>query len=60
MAVLTCGIGLLAAQLGAPLANASEGQVGGDCCGDFCRTAIMGRFAAYFGWPPLAAILLNG
>lgn len=58
MAVLTCGIGLLAAQLGAPLANASEGQVGGGYCGDFCRTAIMGRFVAYFGWPPLAAILL--
>jgi hypothetical protein len=30
--------------------------VGGDYCGDFCRTAIMGRFLSFFGWPLLTAI----
>lgn len=33
------GLGVI---VGAPLANASEGAVGGDYCGDLCRTAIMG------------------
>lgn len=56
MAFLSCGAALVAAQLGAPLANASGGEVGGDYCGDFCRTAIMGRFVSFFGWPPLTAI----
>ena len=56
MAVLSCGAALVAAQLGAPLANASAGEVGGDYCGDFCRTAIMGRFLSFFGWPLLSAI----
>jgi hypothetical protein len=55
MAFLVGGTALLAAQLGAPLANALEGQVGGDYCGDFCRTAIMARFGSFFAWPPLAA-----
>lgn len=56
MAVLSCGVALVAAQLGAPLANASGGQVGGDYCGDLCRTAIMGRFVSFFGWPVLTSI----
>jgi hypothetical protein len=56
MAVLSCGAALAAAQLGAPLANASEGAVGGDYCGDFCRGAIMGRFISFAGWPLLTAI----
>jgi hypothetical protein len=56
MAILSCGAALVAAQLGAPLANASGGEVGGDYCGDFCRTAIMGRFVSFFGWPVLTAI----
>lgn len=34
-----------------PLANAS-----GDYCGDFCRSAIMGRFLAFFGWPSVTAV----
>ena len=56
MAVLACDAALVAAQLGAPLANASGGTVGGDYCGDFCRTAIMGRFISFFGWPILTSI----
>jgi hypothetical protein len=56
MAVLCCGAALLAAQLGAPLANASGGELGGDYCGDFCRTAIMGRFLSFFGWPILTTV----
>ena len=55
MAVLVCGAALTAAQLGAPLANASGDVVGGDYCGDQCRTAIMGRFLWFFGWPVLTA-----
>jgi hypothetical protein len=55
MAVLSCGAALVAAQLGAPLSNASDGVVGGDYCGDFCRSAIMGRFISFFGWPLLTA-----
>lgn len=50
---MTFGLALLAAQLGQPLANATA-----DYCGDLCRTAIMGRFVAFFGWPVLAAIVL--
>jgi hypothetical protein len=53
LAALTFGLALLAAQLGRPLANATA-----DYCGDFCRTAIIGRFVAFFGWPVLAAIAL--
>ena len=49
MAVLVCSAALVAAQLGGPLANASGATVGGDYCGDFCRTAIMGRFVSFFG-----------
>lgn len=45
------GLALLAANLGVPFANASATY-----CGDFCRTAIMGRFVAFFGWPLLAAL----
>ncbi len=56
MAVISCSAALLAAQLGTPLANASDGVIGGDYCGDFCRTAIMGRFVSFFGWPILTAI----
>lgn len=55
MAVLSCGAALVAAQLGAPLANASDGVIGGDYCGDVCRSAIMGRFISFFGWPLLTA-----
>lgn len=55
MTVLVCGAALVAAQLGTPLANASGDVVGGDYCGDFCRTAIMGRFLWFFGWPLLTA-----
>ena len=58
MAALSWSAALLAAQLGAPLANASDGAIGGDYCGDFCRTAIMGRFVSFFGWPILTAISL--
>jgi len=50
---LTFGLALLGAQLGQPLANATA-----DYCGDLCRTAIIGRFVAFFGWPVLAAIAL--
>lgn len=50
LAVLTCAVALLAAHLGSPLANAS-----GDYCGDFCRSSIMGRFVAFFGWPVVTA-----
>jgi hypothetical protein len=53
--VLCCGAALVAAQLGAPLANASGGEVGGDYCGDFCRSAIVARFVSFFGWPLLTA-----
>jgi hypothetical protein len=54
LAASTFGLALLAAQLGQPLANATA-----DYCGDQCRTAIMGRFVAFFGWPILAAIVLR-
>ena len=54
LAVLTCGLGLLAAQLGQPLANATA-----DYCGDQCRTAIIGRFVTFFGWPIAAAVVLG-
>ena len=50
LAVLVCGLALLAASLGTPFANATW-----DYCGDFCRSAIMARTAAFFGWPLLAA-----
>jgi hypothetical protein len=50
LVVLVCGVAFLAAHVGSPLANAS-----GEYCGDFCRTAIMGRFLAFFGWPILVA-----
>ena len=53
LAAFTFGLALLAAQLGQPLANATA-----DYCGDQCRTAIMGRFVAFFGWPILAAVAL--
>jgi hypothetical protein len=53
LAALTFGLALLAAQLGQPLANATA-----DYCGDLCRTAIIGRFVAFFGWPILASIAL--
>ena len=49
-ALVTGSIALLAAQLGNPLANATV-----DYCGDFCRTAIMGRMGTFFGWPIVAA-----
>jgi hypothetical protein len=51
LAILVCGTALLAASLGSPFANATASY-----CGDFCRTAIMGRFLAFFGWPLLAAV----
>ena len=53
LAALTFGLALLAAQPGQPLANATV-----DYCGDLCRTAIFGRFAAFFGWPVVVAIAL--
>lgn len=49
----TFGLALLGAQLGQPLADATA-----DYCGDQCRTAIMGRFVTFFGWPILAAVVL--
>jgi hypothetical protein len=58
MAIISCGAALMAAQLGAPLANASGDVVGGDYCGDLCRTAILGRFLWFFGWPLLTATVL--
>lgn len=54
LAALIAGLALLAAQLGSPFANASA-----DYCGDFCRTAIMGRFVAFFGWPLVAGMCLT-
>lgn len=51
LAVFVCGVALLAAHLGSPLANAA-----GDYCGDFCRSAIMGRFLVFFGWPIVTAV----
>jgi hypothetical protein len=54
LAILVCGVAFLAAHLGSPLANAS-----GDYCGDFCRSAIMGRFLVYFGWPIVTAVGLT-
>ncbi len=53
LTAVTVGLALLAAQLGQPLANATA-----DYCGDQCRTAIIGRFVAFFGWPILAAVAL--
>jgi hypothetical protein len=53
LSALTFGLALLAADLGQPLANATA-----DYCGDLCRTAIIGRFLAFFGWPIVAAIAL--
>jgi hypothetical protein len=50
LAVMTCGLALLAAQLGGPLANATA-----DYCGDQCRTAIMGRLLSFAGWPLVGA-----
>lgn len=50
LAVTSGVVALLAAHLGSPLANAS-----GNYCGDFCRSAIMGRFLAFFGWPLLTS-----
>lgn len=50
LAVITGGIALLAAQLGTPLANATT-----DYCGDFCRSAIIGRAVTFFGWPIVTA-----
>jgi hypothetical protein len=51
LAVTVGGVALLAADLGSPFANATETY-----CGDFCRTAIMTRFAAYFCWPLVVAL----
>jgi len=51
LATVVGGLALLAANLGVPFANASATY-----CGDFCRTAMMGRFVAFFGWPLLAAL----
>ena len=53
LAAATFGLALLAAQLGQPLANATAAY-----CGDLCRTAIIGRFVAFFGWPVLVVIAL--
>jgi hypothetical protein len=53
LAVMICGLALLAANLGSPFANATA-----DYCGDFCRDAIMTRFLAFFGWPLLGAACL--
>jgi len=53
ISVLIGGLALLAAHLGSPFANATA-----DDCGDFCRSAIMGRFLAFFGWPLLGAACL--
>jgi hypothetical protein len=50
LAVIVGGVSLLAADLGSPFANATETY-----CGDFCRTAIMTRLAAYFAWPLVVA-----
>jgi hypothetical protein len=47
------GLALLGSQLGQPLANSTA-----DYCGDQCRTAILGRFVTFFGWPILAALAL--
>ena len=51
IATLVGGLALLAANLGVPFANATATY-----CGDFCRTAIIGRFVAFFGWPLLAVV----
>ena len=53
LAVLIGGLALLAAHLGSPFANATA-----DYCGDLCRSAIVGRFLAFFGWPLLCAACL--
>jgi hypothetical protein len=53
LAIVVCGVATLAASLGVPFANATA-----DYCGDFCRTAIMGRFGAFFGWPAVTALAL--
>ena len=53
LAVLIAGLALVAADLGSPFANATA-----DYCGDFCRSAIMFRFLAFFGWPLLGAACL--
>jgi hypothetical protein len=53
LGALTCGMALVAAMLGQPLASATVDQ-----CGDFCRTAIIGRFIAFFAWPLVAAAIL--
>jgi hypothetical protein len=50
LAVLVCGLALLAAQLGSPFANATA-----EYCGDYCRTAILARFLSFAGWPLLGA-----
>lgn len=50
LALITGSIALWAAQLETPLANATT-----DYCGDFCRTAIIGRAATFFGWPIVTA-----
>jgi hypothetical protein len=53
LAVGICSLALLAASLGTPFANATA-----DYCGDSCRTAIMGRMVAFFGWPILGTLML--
>jgi hypothetical protein len=50
LAVTTCGVATLAAHIGDPLANATATY-----CGDLCRTAIMFRFVAFFGWSVVMA-----
>jgi len=54
LAVTTGGVALLAAQIGAPFANATA-----DYCGDFCRTAIMARAVTFVGWPIATAAVLS-
>jgi len=54
LTVLTGGVALGAAQLGIPLANAAA-----DYCGDFCRSAIFGRFLTFFGWPIATSLAIG-
>lgn len=46
-------VAVLSAQVAIPLANATDTY-----CGDFCRTAIIGRGAVFVGWPVATAGVL--
>ena len=46
-------VAVVSAQVAIPLANATDTY-----CGDFCRTAILGRAATFVGWPIATAGIL--